>query len=176
MEKSWRLKIICTNLYHFTSVLPRHKQSFLAVKALMATFVILFTFSCGKVERSVQTVVVEEEKIALDIPYENKTKLRMHMGDLEDYYDDLEIAIVEQNWEDIRKYAMQMKNTSPVALTGKRKNELPHDFIMMDTMFHLHTLKLVEAAEAREMVDLNIEYDNVNKACDDCHERYKTKL
>ncbi len=174
MEKSWRLKIICTNLYHFTSVISRYKQSFLAVKALIATFVILFTFSCGKVEKSVQTVV-EEEKIALDIPYESKTKFRMHMGSLEDYYDDLEIAIVEQNWEDISKYAMQMKSTSPVILTGKRKGELPHDFVMMDTMFHLRTLALVEASAAREMVQLNIEYDKVKQICDDCHERYKTK-
>jgi hypothetical protein len=142
----------------------------------MATFVILFTFSCGKVEKSVQTVVVEEEeKIALDIPYENTTKFRMHMGSLEDNYDDLEIAIVEQNWEDISKYAMQMKSTSPVVLTGKMKDKLPHDFIMMDTMFHLRTLALVEASKAREMVQLNIEYDKVKQACDDCHERYKTK-
>ncbi len=174
MKKSWRLKVICTNFYHFISVLSRHKQSVLAIKALMVTFVILFTFSCGKVEKSVQTVV-EEEKIALDIPYENETKFRMHMGSLEDHYDDLEIAIVEQNWENISKYAMQMKNTSPVILTGKRKDELPHDFIMMDTMFHLRTLALVEASKAREMVQLNIEYDKVKQTCDDCHERYKTK-
>ncbi len=178
MKKSWRLKAICTNFYHFISVLSRHKQSSLAIKALMATFVILFTFSCGKVEKSVQTVV-EEEKMALDIPYdilyENKTKFRMHMGSLEDYYDDLEEAVEIQNWEKIQTYAMQMKNTSPVILTGRRKEELPHDFVMMDTMFHLHTLKLVEAAETREMVKLNIEYDNVKQTCDDCHEKYKRK-
>ncbi|KKL42995.1 hypothetical protein LCGC14_2367240, partial [marine sediment metagenome] len=39
----------------------------------------------------------------------------------------------------------------------------------------LHTLALVEAAEAREMVKLNIEYDNVKQTCDDCHEKYKKK-
>jgi hypothetical protein len=122
----------------------------------------------------VQTVV-EEEKIALDIPYESKIEFRMHMGSLEDYYDDLEIAMAEQNWEDISKYAMQMKSTSPVILTGKRKGELPHDFVMMDTMFHLRTLALVEASAAREMVKLNIEYDNVKQTCDDCHEKYKRK-
>ena len=178
MTKSWRLKIICTNLYHFISVLSRHKQSFLAIKALMVTFVILFTFSCGKVEKSVQTVV-EEEKMALDIPYdipyENKTKFRMHMGSLEDHYDDLEEAVEMQNWEKIQTCAMRMKNTSPVILTGRRKEELPHDFVMMDTMFHLRTLALVEAAEEREMVKLNIEYDNVKQTCDDCHEKYKRK-
>ena len=174
MKKSWRLKAICTNFYHFISVLSRHKQSSLAIKALMATFVILFTFSCGKVEKSVQTVV-EEEKMALDIPYENKTKFRMHMGSLEDHYDDLEEAVEMQNWEKIQTYAMRMKNTSPVILTGRRKEELPHDFVMMDTMFHLRTLALVEAAEEREMVKLNIEYDNVKQTCDDCHEKYKRK-
>jgi hypothetical protein len=140
----------------------------------MATFVILFTFSCGKVEKSVQTVV-EEEKMALDIPSESKIKFRMHMGSLEDYYDNLEEAVAIQNWEKIQTYAMQMKNTSPVILTGRRKEELPHDFVMMDTMFHLHTLKLVEAAETREMVKLNIEYDNVKQTCDNCHEKYKRK-
>lgn len=175
MKKSWRLKIICTNLYHFTSTISRHKQSFLAVKTLMATFVILFTFSCGKVEKSVQTVVGEEEKIALDIPYESETKFRMHMGSLEDYYDKLEEAVEILDWEKIQTYAMQMKNTSPVILTGRRKEELPHDFVIMDTMFHLHTLKLVEAAETREMVKLNIEYDNVKQTCDNCHEKYKRK-
>jgi hypothetical protein len=140
----------------------------------MAIFVILFTFSCGKVEKSVQTVV-EEEKMALDIPSESKIKFRMHMGSLEDYYDDLEEAVEIQDWEKIQTYAMQMKNTSPVILTGRRKEELPHDFVMMDTMFHLHTLKLVEAAETREMVKLNIEYDNVKQTCDNCHEKYKRK-
>jgi hypothetical protein len=140
----------------------------------MATFVILFTFSCGKVEKSVQTVD-EEEKMALDIPSESKIKFRMHMGSLEDYYDNLEEAVAIQNWEKIQTYAMQMKNTSPVILTGRRKEELPYDFVMMDTMFHLHTLKLVEAAEEREMVKLNIEYDNVKQTCDNCHEKYKRK-
>jgi hypothetical protein len=140
----------------------------------MAIFVILFIFSCGKVEKSVQAVV-EEEKMALDIPYESKTNFRMHMGSLEDYYDDLEEAVEIQDWEKIQTYAMQMKNTSPVILTGRRKEELPHDFVMMDTMFHLHTLKLVEAAETREMVKLNIEYDNVKQTCDNCHEKYKRK-
>jgi hypothetical protein len=62
-----------------------------------------------------------------------------------------------QNWEKIKVYAKQMKNTSPVILTGRTKVELPHDFVILDTKYHLHTLKLVEAAEAREMVKLNIE-------------------
>jgi cytochrome c556 len=97
------------------------------------------------------------------------------MSDLEDYYDDLEEAVEIQNWEKIKAYAMQMKNTSPVILTGKRREELPHDFVMLDTKYHLHTLALVEAAETREMVKLNIEYDNVKQTCDDCHQKYKKK-
>lgn len=174
MKKSWRLKVISTYFYHFISVLPRYKQSFLVINVLMATFIILFTSSCGKVEKSVKTVT-EEENVVTELEVESKIRYKMHMSDLEDYYDDLEEAVEIQNWEKIKAYAMQMKNTSPVILTGKRKEELPHDFVMLDTKYHLHTLALVEAAETREMVKLNIEYDNVKQTCDDCHEKYKKK-
>jgi hypothetical protein len=174
MKKSWKLKAICTNLYHLTSVLPRYKQSFLVINVLIATFITLFTFSCGKVEKTVETLT-EEENLVTELEVESKIRFKMHMSDLEDYYDDLADAVERQNWKEINKYAMQMKNTSSVILTGKRKEELPHDFVMMDTMFHLHTLALIEASEAKEMVKLNIEYDNVKQTCDNCHEKYKKK-
>lgn len=174
MKKSWRLKVISANLYHLTSVLPRYKQSFLVINVLMATFIILFTSSCGKIEKSVETVT-EEENVVMELEVESKIGFKMHMSDLEDYYDDLEEAVEIQDWEKIKTYAMQMKNTSPVILTGRWKEELPYDFVMLDIKYHLHTLALVEAAEAREMVKLNIEYDNVKQTCDDCHEKYKKK-
>ena len=46
---------------------------------------------------------------------------------------------------------------------------------MIDTMFHYQALAVVEAAESREMVKLNIEYEKLRDTCDRCHEKYKTK-
>ena len=70
-------------------------------------------------------------------------------------------SIESQNWDDICKYAMLLKNTSPLLFTGKRKVELPKDFIMLDTFFHFQSLAVVEAAESREIVSLNIEYEKL---------------
>lgn len=70
-------------------------------------------------------------------------------------------SIESQNWDDICKYTMLLKNTSPLLFTGKRKVELPKDFIMLDTFFHFQSLAVVEAAESREIVSLNIEYEKL---------------
>ena len=95
------------------------------------------------------------------------------MKDLESYYDDLAVAIRKQDWEKIRKHAMQLEKKLPVVLTGRKKQELPIDFVMFDSEYHLSTLKLVEAAEAEETDQLNIEYEKVKQACDNCHRIYK---
>ncbi|MFQ5964727.1 MAG: hypothetical protein ACE5KZ_10615 [Candidatus Scalinduaceae bacterium] len=144
------------------------------INIMMTAFIVFFAFSCGKVEKY-EKAVTKEEEISSKIPYKSETKFKMHMKSLEDFYDNLEKAIDRQRWEEIREYAIQMKNTSPVVLTGNRREELPQDFIMMDTSFHLHTLALVEASESREMVKLNIEFEKVKQSCDDCHEKYKKK-
>ena len=107
--------------------------------------------------------------------YENITKFRMHMKSLDEYDDALAESIESQKWDDICKYAMLLKNTSPLLFTGKRKVELPKDFIILDTFFHFQSLAVVEAAESREMVSLNIEYEKLQQTCDNCHEKYKRK-
>ncbi len=107
--------------------------------------------------------------------YENITKFRMHMKSLDEYDDALAEAIEMQNWDDISKFALMLKNTSPLIFTGKRKVELPKDFILLDTAFHFQSLAVVEACESREMVKMNIEYEKLQKTCDDCHEKYKKK-
>lgn len=110
-----------------------------------------------------------------NVLYESASKFRMHMKFLDEYDDALAVAIESQNWEDISKYAMLLKNTSPLIFTGKRKVELPKDFVLLDTSFHFQSLAVVEASESREMVSLNIEYEKLQQTCDECHERYKKK-
>jgi hypothetical protein len=107
--------------------------------------------------------------------YSSVSKFRMHMKSLDDYDEALAEAIDTQNWDDISKYAMMLKNTSPLIFTGMRKVELPKDFILLDTAFHFQSLAVVEACESREMVKMNIEYEKLQKTCDDCHEKYKKK-
>jgi hypothetical protein len=107
--------------------------------------------------------------------YASVSKFRMHMKSLDDYDEALAEAIDIQNWDDISKYAMMLKNTSPLIFTGMRKVELPKDFILLDTAFHFQSLAVVEACESREMVKMNIEYEKLKKTCDDCHEKYKKK-
>jgi hypothetical protein len=114
----------------------------------------------------------EEEKSAL---YASVSKFRMHMKSLDEYDDALAESIEIQNWNDISKYALMLKNTSPLIFTGMRKVELPKDFILLDTAFHFQSLAVVEACESREMVKMNIEYEKLKKTCDDCHEKYKKK-
>lgn len=113
-----------------------------------------------------------EEESAL---YASVTKFRMHMKSLDEYDDALAESIEIQNWDDISKYALMLKNTSPLIFTGMRKVELPKDFVLLDTAFHFRSLAVVEACESREMVKMNIEYEKLKKTCDDCHEKYKKK-
>ncbi len=116
--------------------------------------------------------VLDEEENVL---YESASKFRMHMKFLDEYDDALAVAIESQNWDDISKYAMLLKNTSPLIFTGKRKVELPKEFVLLDTSFHFQSLAVVEASESREMVSLNIEYEKLQQTCDECHEKYKKK-
>jgi len=116
--------------------------------------------------------VLDEEENVL---YESASKFRMHMKFLDEYDNALAVAIESQNWDDISKYAMLLKNTSPLIFTGKRKVELPKEFVLLDTSFHYQSLAVVEASESREMVSLNIEYEKLQQTCDDCHEKYKKK-
>ncbi len=145
----------------------------------------LFMLSSGSkksVEMPEDEVVSNEDNMVLpaideeeNVLYESASKFRMHMKFLDEYDDALAIAIESQNWDDISKYAMLLKNTSPLIFTGKRKVELPKDFILLDTSFHFQSLAVVEASESREMVKLNIEYEKLQQTCDDCHVKYKKK-
>jgi hypothetical protein len=107
--------------------------------------------------------------------YESVSKFRMHMKSLDEYDDALAESIESQNWDDISKYALMLKNTSPLIFTGMRKVELPKDFVLLDTAFHYQSLAVVEACESREMVKMNIEYEKLQRTCDVCHEKYKKK-
>lgn len=118
------------------------------------------------------TLVPDEEDHVL---YESVSKFRMHMKSLDEYDDALASAIDRQDWSDIGKYALLLKNTSPLIFTGKRKIELPKEFVLLDTSFHFQSLAVVEASESREMVKLNIEYEKLQNTCDDCHKKYKKK-
>ena len=117
-------------------------------------------------------LIHEEEDSAI---YESVSKFRMHMKSLDEYDDALAESIESQDWDNISKYALMLKNTSPLIFTGMRKIELPKDFVLLDTAFHFQSLAVVEACESREMVKMNIEYEKLQKTCDDCHEKYKKK-
>ena len=118
------------------------------------------------------TMLIHEEESTI---YESVSKFRMHMKSLDEYDDALAEAIEMQNWDDISKYALMLKNTSPLIFTGMRKVELPKDFVLLDTAFHYQSLAVVEACESREMVKMNIEYEKLQRTCDVCHEKYKKK-
>ncbi|MDR4503962.1 MAG: hypothetical protein MRK01_04105 [Candidatus Scalindua sp.] len=152
-------------------------QSFLVGGIILVAAGMFFSLSCGKSEKPDEIASsFEEEDLSIPmLPYENKKIFRMHMNSLDDSYESLEESIDRQDWDGIRTFAMQMKNSSPVLFTGKGKDELPQDFILLDTRFHFHTLALVEASESREMVSINIEFENVKETCDDCHVKYKRK-
>ncbi len=160
-------------------VLMRCKQSFwvLSVIAIM-----VFTFSCGKSDRTAQEEIgALEENITTaqneidETLYESGTIFRMHMQDLDECEDALIDSVDRQDWDVIKKCAMDLKNSSAVVFTGKEKKDLPKEFVLIDTMFHYQALAVVEAAESREMVKLNIEYEKLRDTCDRCHEKYKTK-
>ncbi len=159
-------------------VMRRCKQSFwvLSVIAIM-----VFTFSCGESDRTAQEEIgALEENVAAQYEsteplYESQTIFRMHMQDLDECEDALIDSVDRQDWEVIKKCAMDLKNASAVVFTGKGKEDLPKEFVLIDTMFHYQALAVVEAAESREMVKLNIEYEKLRDTCDSCHEKYKTK-
>jgi len=96
-------------------------------------------------EEEMTMLIHEEEDSAI---YESVSKFRMHMKSLDEYDDALAESIESQNWDDISKFALMLKNTSPLIFTGMRKVE---------------------------MVKMNIEYEKLQKTCDDCHEKYKKK-
>ncbi|OHC03783.1 MAG: hypothetical protein A3H23_00575 [Planctomycetes bacterium RIFCSPLOWO2_12_FULL_40_19] len=169
MIEFWKQNIISKNLSHFKAVFLLYRQSFLPANVIIIAFMLLFVLSCGKAEKPVS----EGEGIVTKLEFESKIRFRLYMNDLEDYYDDLAVAIRKQNWEKIRKHARQLGKILPVVLTGRKKQELPIDFVMFDSEYHLSTLKLVEAAEAEETDQLNIEYEKVKQACDNCHRIYK---
>lgn len=153
-------------------------KGFWIIVVLIMVLVPLFMFSIDK-DKKIEKREEEERETVPDIVdntiYESVSKFRMHMKSLDEYDDALAESIECQNWGDICKYAMLLKSTSPLLFTGKRKVELPKDFIMFDTFFHFQSLAVVEAAESREMVSLNIEYEKLQQTCDDCHEKYKKK-
>jgi hypothetical protein len=130
---------------------------------------IFFVLSCGKAEKPAS----KGEEIVTQLEFESKSRFRLDMKDLEYYYEYLEVAIKSKDWKNIRKHAMHLKETLPVVSTGIKKEELPEDFVTFDSEYHLSTVKLVEAAEAGEMDQLNIEYEKVKQACDNCHIKYK---
>ena len=123
-------------------------------------------------EEEMAMLIHDEEESAI---YASVSKFRMHMKSLDEYDDALAESIEIQNWDDISKYALMLKNTSPLIFTGMRKVELPKDFILLDTAFYFQSLAVVEACESREMVKMNIEYEKLKNTCDDCHEKYKKK-
>ncbi len=161
------------------SVMMRCKQSFWILSVIAIMF---FTFSCGKSDRTAQEEIgALEENIttaqneSAEELYESGTIFRMHMQDLDECEDALIDSVDRQDWEVIKKCALDLKNASAVVFTGKGKDDLPKEFVLIDTMFHYQALAVVEAAESREMVKLNIEYEKLRDTCDRCHEKYKTK-
>jgi hypothetical protein len=159
-------------------VIRRCKQSFWVLSVIAIMF---FTFSCGESDRTAQEEIgALEENVAARYEsteplYESQTIFRMHMQDLDECEDALIDSVDRQDWEVIKKCAMELKNSSAVVFTGKEKDDLPKEFVLIDTMFHYQALAVVEAAESREMVKLNIEYEKLRDTCDRCHEKYKTK-
>ncbi len=159
-------------------VILRCKQSFWILGFM---YIVFFIFSCGKPDRTAQEEIgALEENVASQYEsteplYESQTIFRMHMQDLDECEDALIDSVDRQDWEVIKKCAMDLKNASAVVFTGKGKNDLPKDFVLIDTMFHYQALAVVEAAESREMVKLNIEYEKLRDTCDRCNEKYKTK-
>jgi len=170
MIEFWKSNVITKNLSNpFKSVLLLHKQSSISINVIIMASMILFILSCGKTEIPVS----EGEEIVTVLEFESMSSFRLDMKELEYYCDDLTAAIKKQNWEKIRKHARQLGKILPVALTGLKKEDLPNDFVTFDSEYRLSTLKLVEAAEAEEMDQLNIEFEKVKQACDNCHEIYK---
>lgn len=149
---------------------------------LCVTVIMFFAFSCGKPEKTAQEEIGELEEHYATVSeesvnsfYESGTIFRMHMQSLDECEDALIDSVDRQDWDAIKKSAMDLKNASAVVFTGKDKKDLPKDFVLIDTKFHYQALAVVEAAESREMVRLNIEYEKLRETCDACHEKFKTK-
>ncbi len=141
----------------------------------------LFMFSREEDTRKAEKAG-KEKNVIMAIPdegentlYKSKAKFKMHMKSLDEFNDALAESIEELNWDDIGKYAILLKNASPLIYTGKKNVELPKEFLMLDTRFHIQTLAVIVASESREIVNLNIEYERLQQTCDDCHEKYKKK-
>jgi hypothetical protein len=101
----------------------------------------LFMFSIDKDKKKIEK---RGEEVRMTVPdivdntiCESASKFRMHMKSLDEYDGALAESIESQNWDDISKYAMLLKNTSPLLFTGKRKIEILKDFIMLDTPFFI---------------------------------------
>ncbi len=169
MIECWKLNVITKNLSNpFKTVLLLHKQPSISINVIIIASMLLFVLSCGKTEEPAS----DGEDIVTVLEFESKSNFRLDMKDLEYYCDDLTVAIKKKDWKKIRKHAGQLGEIIPVILTGVKKEELPEDFVTFDSEYNLSTLKLVEAAEAGEMDQLNIEYEKVKQACDNCHIRY----
>ena len=154
-------------------------KGFWVIVVLIMVLVPFFMFSIDKDKKKIEK---KDEEVRMTVPdivdntiYENASEFRLHMKSLDEYDDALAESIESQKWDDICKYAMLLKNTSLLFFTGKRKVELPKDFIILDTFFHFQSLAVVKAAESREMVSLNIEYEKLQQTCNNCHEKYKKK-
>ncbi|MGR3302984.1 MAG: hypothetical protein ACUZ8I_10840 [Candidatus Scalindua sp.] len=172
MIEFWKSNVITKNLSNpFNAVLLLHKQPSISINVIIMASMMLFVLSCGKTEKPVSEG--KEEDIVTILEFESKSNFRLDMKELEYYCDDLTVAIKKKDWKKIRKHARQLVEIEPVNLTGLKKEELPGDFVTFDSEYHLNTLKLMEAAEAGEMDQLNIEYEKVKQACDNCHEIYK---
>ena len=161
-------------------------KGFWIIVVLIMTLVPLFMFSreedTRKAEKAEGKMASKEKNVIMAIPderentlYKSKAKFKMHMKSLDEFDDALAESIEELNWDDIGKYAILLKNTSPLIYTGKKNVELPKEFLMLDTLFHIQTLAVVVASESREIVNLNIEYEKLQQTCDNCHEKYKKK-
>ena len=171
MIEFWKSNIISKGLSHFKAAFLSHKQSSISINVIIMASMILFVLSCGKSENAVSEE--KDEEIITVLEFESKSSFRLDMKELEYYCDDLTAAIKKKKWEKIRKHARKLGKMQPVALTGLKKEELPKDFVAFDSEYNLSTVKLVEAAEAEEMDQLNIEYEKVKQACDNCHKIYK---
>jgi hypothetical protein len=160
------------------SVIMRCKQSFWIVSVFAIVFLLC---SCGESDRTAQEEIGMLEGNAAaqyenaELVYESRTIFRMHMQDLDECEDALIDSVDRQDWEGIKKSAMDLKNASAVVFTGKDSKDLPKEFVLIDTLFHYQALAVVEAAESREMVKLNIEYEKLRDTCDRCHEKYKSR-
>ncbi len=169
MIEFWKPSIVSKGLSHLKTLFLSHKQSSISINVIIMASMILFVLSCGKTEIPVS----EGEEIITVLEFESMSSFRLDMKELEYYCDDLTAAIKKKKWEKIRKYAGKLGKIKPVALTGLKEEELPKDFVAFDSEYNLSTVKLVEAAEAEELDQLNIEYEKVKQACDDCHKLYK---